>query len=95
MTKNYRSTPEIVWAVNSLIAKNRERIKKDLVSQLHSGPKVTVFHAETTVEEAHLRRIRSWRASRPVSISATTRCFITRAVQPVPSGGGYKAPKFM
>lgn len=52
MTKNYRSTPEIVGAVNSLIAKNRERIRKDLVSQLPSGPKVTVFHAETAVEEA-------------------------------------------
>lgn len=52
MTKNYHSTPEIVGAVNSLIAKNRDRFKKDLVSQLPPGPKVTVFHAETAVEEA-------------------------------------------
>ena len=34
MMDNYRSTPEILAVANSLIAKNRERIKKDLVPTL-------------------------------------------------------------
>ena len=32
MNKNYRSTPEIVDASNSLIEKNEKRIKKNLIS---------------------------------------------------------------
>ncbi len=34
MTENYRSTPEIINAANSLISKNRFRIKKELIPTL-------------------------------------------------------------
>ena len=52
MARNYRSTPEILAAVNSLIAKNQERIKKDLVATRPSGPKPLYFKAKTTDAEA-------------------------------------------
>ncbi len=37
MNTNYRSTPEIIGAVNSLIAKNKGRIPKDLVAVKEKG----------------------------------------------------------
>ncbi len=52
MTRNYRSTPEILAAVNSLIAKNAERIEKDLVATRPSGPKPLYMKAKTTDDEA-------------------------------------------
>ncbi len=52
MTENYRSTPEILKAANSLIAKNTDRIKKDLVPMLPSGESVLVHNAKTSGDEA-------------------------------------------
>lgn len=43
MLKNYRSTPQILGAANSLIGKNKHRIKKNLIPQLPGGRK-PVFH---------------------------------------------------
>ena len=43
MLENYRSTPEILAAVNSLIKKNRHRVDKDLVPMLPHGER-PVFH---------------------------------------------------
>jgi DNA helicase-2/ATP-dependent DNA helicase PcrA len=37
MMENYRSTPQIISAVNSLIGKNQYRMKKDLVPTLPDG----------------------------------------------------------
>ena len=37
MTENYRSLPPILDAVNSLIAKNRSRVPKDLIPMLRGG----------------------------------------------------------
>ena len=52
MMKNYRSTPEILNAVNSLISNNRERIKKDLIPVLPSGQRVRVHRADNAQDEA-------------------------------------------
>ena len=52
MMQNYRSTPEILAAANSLIAKNRDRIEKELVPTLPSGAPVVCHFAETQAAEA-------------------------------------------
>ncbi len=53
MMKNYRSTPEIIAAANSLIDKNTVRMKKQLIPTLPKGEKVVYSHAKTTKEEAN------------------------------------------
>lgn len=52
MLENYRSTPEILSVVNSLIAKNTSRIEKDLVPVKGHGHKVVCHHATAASEEA-------------------------------------------
>jgi DNA helicase-2/ATP-dependent DNA helicase PcrA len=52
MNENYRSTPEILAVCNSLIAKNKNRIKKDLVSMQPHGASVLCHHARNAEEEA-------------------------------------------
>ena len=52
MTKNYRSTPQILRAANALIAKNKHRFKKELTPVRPDGAPVTCFHAKTSEQEA-------------------------------------------
>ncbi|MEE3453973.1 ATP-dependent helicase, partial [Dialister sp.] len=52
MNDNYRSSPEILAAANSLISKNENRIKKDLISHKEKGPAVTCFPSANAGEEA-------------------------------------------
>ena len=52
MMENYRSTPEILAACNSLIAKNANRIKKDLLPMLPGGAPVLCHHAANSEQEA-------------------------------------------
>lgn len=52
MNENYRSTPEIIAAVNSLIGRNRTRIEKDLIPVLPNGRSVVCHYAETQEKEA-------------------------------------------
>ncbi len=61
MLQNYRSTPQIVAAANSLIGKNRNRIPKDLRSMLPEGPLPVYFHGGSQPKEARWMadRIRS------------------------------------
>lgn len=51
MLENYRSTPEILAAVNSLIAKNTSRVEKNLVPVCSHGQKVICHHAAAADEE--------------------------------------------
>ena len=64
MMKNYRSTPEILSAVNSLIAKNSYRIKKDLLPVRASGVTPVCHHALNAKEEAR------WIAARIAELTA-------------------------
>ncbi|MGE4485525.1 MAG: ATP-dependent helicase [Oscillospiraceae bacterium] len=52
MMENYRSTPQILAASNSLIANNKNRIKKDLIPTLPEGAPVVYHHAKTSEAEA-------------------------------------------
>lgn len=52
MNDNYRSSPEILAAANSLIAKNKNRFNKNLIAHRPSGPNVTCFMEKTAGEEA-------------------------------------------
>lgn len=52
MLQNYRSTPQILAAVNSLIAKNRARVEKDLIPTLPDGEKPVFHFAKNAEEEA-------------------------------------------
>ena len=52
MMENYRSTPQILAAANSLIEKNRARIPKKLIPTLPAGPKPLCHHAPNAEAEA-------------------------------------------
>ena len=52
MMENYRSTPEILAAANSLIDKNAHRVKKDLLPTLPSGNPVVCHLAGSQEAEA-------------------------------------------
>lgn len=52
LNKNYRSTPNILNASNSLIKKNEMRIEKDLIAVKDSSVAVIYNHAKTTLEES-------------------------------------------
>jgi len=52
LKQNYRSTPEILKAGNTLIEKNSVRFPKELVALNKSGPKPLYFHASDDSKEA-------------------------------------------
>jgi DNA helicase-2/ATP-dependent DNA helicase PcrA len=52
MNDNYRSTPQILAASNSLIAANTQRLKKDLVPTRTGGESVLCHLAPNTADEA-------------------------------------------
>lgn len=52
MLKNYRSTPQVLAAANSLIGKNRRRVRKELVPVLADGAPVTFHFAQNAEAEA-------------------------------------------
>ena len=52
MMQNYRSTPEILAAANSLIDNNKTRIRKDLIPTLPHGAPVLCRHTETQKKES-------------------------------------------
>ncbi len=52
MMQNYRSTPQILDAANSLISKNKVRIEKDLIPMRPTGAMPVYHHARTSEDEA-------------------------------------------
>ena len=52
MTKNYRSSSNIIDASNSLIKKNKVRIEKDLIPIKQDRTSTLYFHAKTVIEES-------------------------------------------
>lgn len=53
LNQNYRSKTNILEAANSLIRNNRNRVPKDLFSELGTGEKVIHFRAQNDEEEAY------------------------------------------
>ena len=60
MMENYRSTPQILAAANSLIEKNATRIKKDLIPTLPDGESVLCHHARDAEQEAEWIAAQMW-----------------------------------
>lgn len=54
LEQNYRSTQTIVNAANSLIAKNRDQIQKEVFSEKDKGELIGVFAAYSDVEEGEI-----------------------------------------
>lgn len=52
LLKNYRSTPQILAAANSLIARNTVRYPKELKPTKKAGPKPLYYHAPSEEDEA-------------------------------------------
>ena len=52
MMENFRSTPQIIAVANSLIDRNRSRMKKSLVPMLSAGDEVECQHRKTQDDEA-------------------------------------------
>lgn len=80
MMENYRSTPEILAACNSLISKNANRIKKDLLPMLPGGAPVLCHHAANSEQEARWIARRSKRSTRPERPTATWRFCIVHII---------------
>ena len=88
MVENYRSTPEILAVANSLIDKNRNRIKKELKPILPAGTPVVCHFAQTQEAEARwmageMRRLHE--AGTPFrDMTVLSRApYVTRAVEEV------------
>ena len=87
MNKNYRSTPEIVDASNSLIEKNEKRIKKNLISLKNSNVKTVYTHSKTTQLEAEwivneINNIISEESSKYSDIAILYRAhFVSRSIE--------------
>jgi len=88
MTKNYRSTPEILAAANSLIGKNKTRIPKDLCPTLPGGARVVCHYAATAEAEAEwiadeIQRLRAENVS-PRDVALLYRAhYVTRTIEEV------------
>ncbi len=54
LERNYRSTRNIVAAANSLIAKNKKQISKDVFSENEEGDKIQLFTAYSDIEEGFI-----------------------------------------
>lgn len=54
LERNYRSTQSIVNAANSLIAKNREQIQKNVYSEKDAGEPIVVTNAYSDIEEGEI-----------------------------------------
>lgn len=52
LEQNYRSTPNILRAAHAVIARNGERLGKELWSSRDAGDLITLFHAPTEIDEA-------------------------------------------
>ena len=88
LNRNYRSTPQIIAAANSLIDKNKNRIKKELVPTLPSGESVLCHHAKSSKAEAEwiAERIDALKAAGvdPKDIALLYRAhYVTRPIEEV------------
>lgn len=86
MMENYRSTPQILSVANSLIDKNRFRIKKELIPTLAPGQPVLCHFGQTAEKEAtwiaeHIAQLKaSGTAYRDICILYRAH-YVTRAVE--------------
>ena len=60
MNQNYRSTPQILEAANTIIEKNTLRVEKDLFTKNKKGPRVEHVHFNSQDEEADWVATKVW-----------------------------------
>lgn len=86
MSRNYRSTPQILAVANSLIAKNQNRMEKNLVSMCAEGDLPICAYCRTTEDEALFiaREVRNLidNGARPENITVLYRAhYVTRSLE--------------
>ncbi len=66
LEQNYRSTGNILNAANAVIARNQDRLGKELWTKDHAGEPIFIFKAYNETDEAQYvaNRIRAWRGKR-------------------------------
>jgi DNA helicase-2/ATP-dependent DNA helicase PcrA len=66
LEQNYRSTGNILNAANAVIARNQDRLGKELWTKDHAGEPIFIFKAYNETDEAQYvaNRIRAWRGRR-------------------------------
>ncbi len=74
MMENYRSTPQVLAAANALIAKNRDRVEKELIPTLPGGEPPLCYHAPSQQAEA------AWVAARMEELRAQGAAYRDMAV---------------
>lgn len=88
MMENYRSTPQILSAANSLICKNQLRMKKDLLPTMPDGNMVRCYHGANQEKEAlwiaeEIRRlVESGNAFRDITILYRAH-YVTRSLETI------------
>lgn len=82
LNQNYRSTDKIVAAANSLIAKNKNQIKKDVFSTLKSQSKVDIVRYLTDRDEAReiCNQIKEWKRGNYVNYKDIAILYRTNAL---------------
>lgn len=66
LEQNYRSTGNILSAANAVIARNQDRLGKELWTKDHAGEPIFIFKAYNETDEAQYvaNKIRAWRGRR-------------------------------
>lgn len=84
MNENYRSTPQILSVCNSLIDKNKNRMKKDLLPMCHSKNSVLYYHGDTSEEESDWIADQIIKLHKKISHIRISRFFIVLITLPEP-----------
>lgn len=78
LEQNYRSTNNIVQAANSIIAKNKDQIEKNVWTQNNSGEKIIVHKAVSDTDEGNYVATNIWQTSMNDGVRHDEFCILYR-----------------